>query len=103
MFLLGIAILAFVDSLIIPYSASLDPGRSGEGMLFLILGFRAVSRSEPPTSVIVAGAALAALVSCMNHGVVRSPSPFWTPLVILLLVLVLLWGRGKREPAKSEG
>ena len=102
-FLLAVAALVFVDSLIVPYSPSLDPGRSGAGILFLIVGFRAVSRSELPTSVIVVGAALAALVSCMNHGLLRSPSPVWTPLMILLVVLVAFWGRGKREPVKSEG
>ena len=102
-FLLAVAVLVFADSLIVPSSPSLDPGRSGAGMLFLILGFRAVSRGELPTSVAVLGAALAALVSCMNHGLLRSPSLVWTPLAILLLALVAFWGRGKREPVKSEG
>ena len=103
MFLLAVAILVFVDLLIVPYSPSLAPGRSGAGILFLIVGFRAVSRSELPTSVVVMGAALAVLVSCMNHGLVRTPSPVWTPLGILLVALVLFWGRGKREPVKLEG
>jgi 4-amino-4-deoxy-L-arabinose transferase-like glycosyltransferase len=81
----------------------LDPGRSGAGILFLIVGFRAVSRSELPTSVVLMGTALAALVSCMNHGLVRSPSSVWTSLMILLVALVQFWGRGKRQPVKSEG
>ena len=102
MFLLAVAILILADSLIVPYSPSLDPGRSGARILFLILGFRAVSRSELPTSVVVMGAALAALVSCMNHSLVRSPSLVWTPLVFLLLALVLLWGRRKREPKTAN-
>jgi hypothetical protein len=102
-FLLAIAILVFVDSLIVPYSPGLDPGRSGAGLLFLILAFRAESRSKLPTAVVVMGTLLAALISCMNHGLVRSPSLVWTPLGILLLLLVVFWGRGKREPAKSGG
>jgi hypothetical protein len=101
-FLLAVAVLIFADSLIVPYSTNLDPGRSGAGILFLILGFRAVSRNELPTSVVVTGASLAALVSCMNHGLVRSPSLIWTPLGILLLALVLFWGRRKRKP-KTAG
>ena len=99
--LLVIAILVFVDSLIVPYSPRLDPGRSGAGLLFLILVFRAESRSKLPTAVVVIGTLLALLVSCMNHGLLRSPRLVWTPLGILLLLLVMIWGRGKREPAAS--
>jgi hypothetical protein len=101
--LLVIAILVFVDSLIVPYSPRLDPGRSGAGLLFVILVFRAESRSKLPTAVVVIGTLLALLVSCMNHGLLRSPSLVWTPPGILLLLLVMIWGRGKREPAASAG
>jgi hypothetical protein len=57
-----------------PISRDVDPGRAGEGVLFLILGFRAVSRSELPISVVMAGTCLAAISASLNHGLLRSPS-----------------------------
>lgn len=100
--LLCVAVFAFLDSLIVPYSLNLDPGRSGAGVLFLIVSFLAVSKAELLTSLLLIGTVLTALVSCMNHGLVRSPSLFWTPIGILLLALVLLWGRGKREAGSHK-
>jgi hypothetical protein len=42
--LLIMAGIALVDSLFIPMSRDVDPGRSAEGILFLVLGFRAAAR-----------------------------------------------------------
>lgn len=55
MLLLAFAVSLFADSFIVPLSRDVDPGRAGDGMLFLILGFRAASKSELPLSVVVAG------------------------------------------------
>src|SRR5258708_26197370 len=60
--LLVIALLAFVDSFFVPISRDVDLGRSAEGLLFLIICFRAVSRRKiPPSSLVIARAFLAAL------------------------------------------
>lgn len=91
--LLSVAVILFIDSFFVPFSRDLDPGRSGEGILFLIVGFRAASKSELPVSVVVIGTCLAGLVISMNHGLLKSPSLVWTSVGILLTVLVLFWGR----------
>ena len=95
--LLSVAVLSLIDSLLIPISRDVDPGRSGEGFLFLILGFRAVSRTALPTSVVVVGGCLVLLVSALNHRLIRSPSWIWMPAVLLCLAFVLFWARGKRS------
>src|SRR5712692_6265423 len=61
--LLVFAVFSLVDSLFVPMSRDVDPGRASEGILFLILTFRAASRMELPVSVPVAGGCLAALVA----------------------------------------
>jgi hypothetical protein len=99
--LLVVALSSFVDSFFVPISRNVDPGRSSEGILFLILGFRAASRSEPPLSVLVAGVCLAALVAALNHGLLASPSWLWTPIGIFLVAFVLLWGRRWRDKPTS--
>src|SRR5277367_5771075 len=96
-FLFCVAGLVFIDSFFVPFSQNLDPGRSGEGMLFLILGFRAASRRELPTPVMIMGTLLAGLTSAMNHGLLKSPSWIWTPIMFLLLAVVLLWGRRLKD------
>jgi hypothetical protein len=101
--LLCVAVFSAIDSLFVPFARDLDPGRSGESILFLIIGFRAVSRSELPASVVVMGACLAALVSAMNHGLLKSPSLLWTVIAFGLLAMVMLWGRGERTQNKAEG
>ena len=93
-FLLCVAVFLFVDQLFIPASRNVDPGRSGEGILFLIVGFRAVSGRKLPISVVIAGTCLAALTSSANHGLLKSPSLAWTSLGILLMVFVMFWNRG---------
>ncbi len=100
-FLLGVAVFSAIDSLFVPFSRDLDPGRSGEGVLFLIIGFRAVSRSELPTSVLVMGTCLAALTSCMNHGLLKSPSLVWMVIAVFLLLGVMFWGRGNRPKIEN--
>lgn len=100
-FLLCVAVFSAIDSLFVP--RDLDPGRSGESILFLIIGFRAVSRSELPTSVLAMGTCLAALVSAMNHGLLKSPSLLWTVIALGLLALVMFWGRGKGTQTQTEG
>jgi hypothetical protein len=100
--LLAFALSLFVDSFLVPFSRDVDPGRSGDGMLFLILGFRAASRSELPTSVVVAGGCLTVLVLALNHGLQRTPSFLWVPIAIFLLVFVMFWGR-RRADKSSPG
>jgi hypothetical protein len=95
-FLLSVAVFSAVDSFFIPISRDLDPGSAGEGMLFLILGFRALSRSELPILVLASGTCLAVLASCFNHGIVRAGMA-WMWLMVPLLFVVLFWGRGKRK------
>ena len=96
MLLLCVALFLLVDSFLVPDSQNLDPGRSGERVLFLIIVFRAVSRSALPTFVVVIGTFLAALVSCMNHDVLNSHSLVW---MVLLLAIVMLWKRDGRTQA----
>lgn len=95
--LLAFAISLFVDSFLVPLSRDVDPGRAGDGVLFLILGFRAASRSDLPPSVVLAGGCLAALTLALNHGLLNSPSWIWTPIAIFLIVVVMFWGRGRRK------
>jgi hypothetical protein len=103
--LFGFAISMLVDSFLVPFYGSVDPGGSGAGMLFLILGFRASSRKPLPTSVVVAGGCAAGLTWALNHQLLRSPSAVWTPLDILLVLVVALWGRkrlGHDEPSANS-
>ena len=99
--LLAMAMFSLVDSFFVPISRDVDPGRASEGILFLILGFRAVSRSELPLSVLVAGGCLSALVAALNHRLIVSPSLVWTPVAIVLLVFVMFWGLRKRSESRS--
>jgi hypothetical protein len=101
LFLLALALALFVDSFLVPFSRDVDPGRAGDGMLFLILGFRAASTSELPLSVVLAGGCLTALTLFLNHVVQKAPSFVWAPIAILLLVFVMFWGRGKRGKSNS--
>lgn len=93
--LLGLAIVPFVDQFLIPISLWDD--RRGEGMLFLILTFRAMASAEPPLAVAAACACLVALSAAMGHGVVREVSPVWTPIAFgLLIFIVLTWRKGRK-------
>jgi hypothetical protein len=94
--LFAFAMSMFVDSFLVPFSRDVDPGRSGDGMLFLILGFRAASRSELPLSVVISGGCLAALTLALNHGFLKSPISYWTlGAIVILLLVVMFWGRRK--------
>jgi len=93
--LVSIGVLSFVDAMFIPLSRDVDPGRSGERMILLVLGLRAVYKNDPPISVLIAGAVLAALVAIVNHGVLMS-SWISTSLMLVLLAYVVFWGIGKR-------
>ena len=99
--LLAFALSLFVDSFLVPFSRDLDPGRAGDGMLFLILGFRAASRSELPLSVVVAGGCLAALALALNHGLPETPRLLWAIVGIFLIAFVMFWGRGKADKSPS--
>jgi len=99
--LLTFAFSLFVDSFLVPLSRDVDPGRAGDGMLFLILGFRAASTSELPLSVVVAGGCLTALTLVLNHVVQKAPSFVWAPIAILLIAFVMFWGRRKKDKATS--
>jgi hypothetical protein len=105
-FLLVVALFLFIDLFFVPFSPNLDPSKSGESILFFILAFRATSRGELPTFVVVLGTCVAALASSMNHGLLKSPSFVWTPLAILLTALVLFWGLRKSnhvDPPAGDG
>src|SRR5579864_9141842 len=101
-FLLCVAVVVFIDSCFVPFNEHLDPGGSGEGALFLILGFRAASRRELPTPVMLIGTLLAGLTMGMNHGLLKSPGWVWTPIACLLLLVVLFWGRRLKEVDAPE-
>jgi hypothetical protein len=109
--LLAFAIAMLVDSFIVPFYGPVDPGGSGAGMLFLILGFRASSKRKLPASVVVAGGCAAALTWALNHRFLKSPSAVWTSLDFALVLFVVFWGRGRRddsddpshqEPARAD-
>ncbi len=101
--LLAFGLAAFVDSFLVPLSRDVDPGRTGDGMLFLILGFRAASTSELPRSVVVAGGCLAALAIALNHGLRETPRFLWAIIGIFLIAFVMFWGRRRKERhAESE-
>jgi hypothetical protein len=93
--LLAFAIAMLADSFLVPFYGPVDPGGSGAGILFLILGFRASSRRSLPASVVVAGGCAAALTLALNHRLLKSPSVVWTPLDFLLVLFVVFWGWGR--------
>jgi hypothetical protein len=95
--LFAFALSLFVDSLFVPLSLDVDPGRAGDEMLFLILGFRAASRSELPLPVVVAGGCLTALALALNQGQLKTPSFLWAVVAIFLIAFVMFWGRRRTE------
>jgi hypothetical protein len=101
--LLAFAVAFFVDQFFVPFYGKADPGGAGDGMIFLIVAFRAVSRSDLPLSAVLAGGFSAALALTMNHGLLASPGWLWTPLGIFLVLFILFWGRGKRDQADTSG
>jgi hypothetical protein len=92
--LLAFAASAFTDS----FFAGGYADKRGEGMLFLILGFRAVARAEPPLSVLGAGSCLVALSAATSHGFAGETSLAWTLVELgLLLFILLTWRRGRKD------
>jgi hypothetical protein len=100
--LLCVAVFSLIDSFFVPFSAHLDPGRSGESALFWFLGIRASSRRELPTLVMLMGICLAVGTSLVNHGVLKLHGPLWVTLMIALLLAVLLWGRRLKPTEMPE-
>jgi hypothetical protein len=45
---------------------------------------------------------MAALVSAMNQGLLKSPSFVWTVIVFGLLAMVMFWGPGKGMQTKPK-
>jgi hypothetical protein len=93
----------FVDSFVVPLSRDVDPGRAGDGMLFLILGFRAASKSELPLPVVVASVCLTALALALNHGLPETPRFLWATVGIFLIAFVMFWGRRRKEMPRESG
>ena len=99
--LLAIAVSVFADSFIAGGYAD----KRGEGMLFLILGFRAVARAEPPLSVLVAGGCLVTISAATSHGFVGEVSLVWTLVEFGLLLFVFLtwrWGSKDAPPDSTD-
>jgi hypothetical protein len=94
--LLVIALFALVDSLFIPFRRDVDPGGSSEGILAIILTFRATRNIAPPLSVLVAGGCLVVLVAALNHQLI-SPGFLWTIGGVLLLTFVMFSFRQSQE------
>lgn len=93
--LIAFSIVPFIDQSFIPL-ARWD-NHSAEGMLFLILGFRAAAAAEPPLYVIVAAVGLVSLVAAISHGILPEVSPIWTPVgFALLFFIALTWRKGRK-------
>lgn len=93
--LLGLALLAFADEVLMPISR-LDVGQS-EGLLALIIVFRAMAPAEPPVAVSVVGVCVVCLLAAMAHGFINEASPVWTPIAFgLLIFIVFTWRRGRK-------
>lgn len=99
--LLAFSIALLLDSFFVPFHGNVDPGGAGEGMLAILLGARAASICELPLSVVISAAAVVALAVASDHRLLKSPSMIWTPLGILLVLVVLFWGRGKPDQIET--
>ena len=77
-----------------------EPGGAGDGLLFLILGFRAIARNKLPLSVVIAGGCSVAVSLGFNHSCLRSHDFIWTVIWFLLLAFVTFWSR--RNAAADE-
>lgn len=100
--LLAIALFSLIDSMFVPLSRDVDPGRASERILSLILAFRATSVTEPSVPVLVAGVLLAAEVSALNHLVLPPWSFIWTPVGLFLLILFMVsFLIGKHNPGPT--
>jgi cellulose synthase/poly-beta-1,6-N-acetylglucosamine synthase-like glycosyltransferase len=91
--LLVFAIFIFVDQFFVHGYYN----KSDEGILVLVLAFRAVSSSEFPIFVLLAGVVAALLTSATSHGLLRATSMLWIIVIGVLLLVVLFWHRRKSD------
>jgi len=76
-------------------------GKSDDGIVFLILSFRAVSKSELPVLVLITGAAAAALTSAVGHHFLGAGSLFWAVAIGVLLLVTMFWHRYTRDDTEG--
>ncbi len=102
-FLVCVSVLVFVDTFFVSLSPHLDPGVEGESMLFMVLGYRAVSRRGLSTPIMLVGTVLAVLTSCVNHGLLVFRTN-WISLLIeaALLGLLLFCGYTRKSIETPE-
>jgi len=79
-----------------------DPGPRGISALFLVIGFRALSKTDPPIPVVAASALLTALVLFLNHSKVSCPRYICLTMVAAMLLTILFWGRIGRTNRRPE-
>lgn len=91
--LLAFAIALFVDQFFV--HGAYD--KSDDGIVFLILAFRAVSRSELPIFVLITGTAAAVLTSAVGHHFLRDTGLLWTVAIGVLLLVTMFWHRCTRD------
>jgi len=89
--LLAASAFSLIDSQIIP--RNVDPGAHGDVMLFFVLGYRAVSKREPPLIVATLGALLTAFIAAVNRGGLGCTGFLCILFVVLVLLFILFWGR----------
>jgi hypothetical protein len=107
-FLVCISVLVLVDTFFVSDSPHLDPGVEGDSMLFMVLGFRAISRRGLSTPIMLLGTGLAVYTSCLNHRLfVFRPNSF-SVLTELALALILIFcgytrkSVAPRQPASAD-
>ena len=98
--MLAVASLAASDVLFADFGR--DPGPRGIAALFLVIGFRALSKTDPPIPVVAASALLTALVLFLNHSKVSCPRYICLSVAAAMLLTILFWGRSGRTHRRSE-
>jgi hypothetical protein len=102
-FLVCVSVLVLVDTFFVSDSPHLDPGVEGEGMLFLILGFRAASRRGLSTPIMLLGTGLAIYTSCLNHRLlVIRPNSLSVLTELALLFILILCGYTRKSVALPQ-
>jgi hypothetical protein len=86
-----VSVLVLVDTFFIYDSPQLDPGVEGESMLFMVLGFRAISRRGLSTPIMLLGTGLAVYTSCLNHRLLVFRPNSFSVLTELALALILIF------------
>jgi hypothetical protein len=100
-FLACVAVLVFVDTFFIYDSPQLDPGVTGEGMLFMVLALRAVNRRGLSTPIMLVGTGLAIFTSCLNHRLLVFRPNSFSVLTALALALILIFCGYTRKTIES--